>query len=824
MHKTHTVVLGSLIGITLFSAAILSSTITSATAENTDIIDQVNVTVPVSCSMEATGMDSHITQLHNNEYNSNVGTTNAKAYCNDVNGFAIYAIGYTDDTDGKNVLTDSNLASTNDITTGVTTSGDYSKWAMKLTTPSSPTPTYPLSIQNNFDSFHTVPDDYTMVAKRTSATDAGSSAIGSTFTTTYQIYIGPTQSAGTYEGQVKYVLVHPNYVDQETMRNAVTVVFDGNGLTFPGGATTNTVKYANLCEPGGYGYVGNTPYATIGTSNLNNDGTQNQNSPYTDNEYVLQTFTLPGADKVKVVVDYGTTSGTAEAIAIEGTWDGDWDNFNADWDNDWIYYDDNASGTVTRIVNGNTVTVFSDSWNTPESGYDYGYYFKVYPVYNTEQPNTTYEELPSSNCSIIPISGTYIEPTGGQGRWLNETSQEIIDKDSLKEMISQDYSYIKGTTINLKAHNPYTIKYDGNGASNSNGMGVHHYWAGRDEGYQVLEVSDGTEIVLLAPNYKRTGYGFIGWSTDANAASHINTATIYGPNETIIADQTLLNTADASKVITLYAVWLPSAGNIQNWSGCSSMNIGNVTALTDTRDSDTYAVAKLADGNCWMMENLRLGDDSSITLTTADTQSAGVLPAADNTIWHSASSLQGRDVPSIATVNTEALNNSVEKMDDNNYAYGTYYSWSAAINNSAEADVFPIEEATTSICPSGWKLPDYSNYRSLIDSTTTQEDSNTDKSNKMRAYPLNYVLSGELHVYSGGNIQDSDSIFAVCPYTGNHRCADYWTSSSRVSSVFAYIFYISDDYVDVGYQPNYNSVSNGAMEDGLSMRCVLSTP
>ena len=268
MRKTHTVILGSLISITLLSAVILSSTITSATTENTDIIDQVNVTVPVSCSMEATGMDSHITQLHNNEYNSNVGTTNAKAYCNDVNGFAIYTIGYTDDTDGKNVLTDSNLASTNDITTGVTTSGDYSKWAMKLTTPTNPTPTYPLSIQNNFDSFHTVPDDYTMVAKRTSATDAGSSAIGSTFTTTYQIYIGPTQSAGTYEGQVKYVLVHPSDAEVETQPSSQTAT-PGCINYFPNGnnvvgtmgcqsATDNAkvMLLASNFSRDGYGFAG----------------------------------------------------------------------------------------------------------------------------------------------------------------------------------------------------------------------------------------------------------------------------------------------------------------------------------------------------------------------------------------------------------------------------------------------------------------------------------------------------------------------------------------------------------------------------------------
>ena len=267
MRVDKSVILASaIVGVTLLSATILSSTIASATAENTDIIDQVNVTVPVSCSMEATGMDSHITQLHNNEYNSNVGTTNAKAYCNDVNGFAIYTIGYTDDTDGKNVLTDSNLASTNDITTGVTTSGDYSKWAMKLTTPTSPTPTYPLSIQNNFDSFHTVPDDYTMVAKRTSATDAGSSAIGSTFTTTYQIYIGPTQSAGTYNGQVKYVLVHPH--DAEAPLSPVPctagkICYQPNTRTVTGQMGQQSASngdsvtlYASNFSRAGYGFAG----------------------------------------------------------------------------------------------------------------------------------------------------------------------------------------------------------------------------------------------------------------------------------------------------------------------------------------------------------------------------------------------------------------------------------------------------------------------------------------------------------------------------------------------------------------------------------------
>lgn len=198
--------------ITLFFGVILSSSLTFAT-NNTDTVDEVNITVPISCTLEGTGMTSHNATINNGTYNSSIGETTMKAYCNDNQGFAIYAIGYTDNEDGKNVLTSSTLGNTYDIATGIQTSGDTSKWAMKLSTITNPTPTYPLTIQNSFDSFHNVPDDYTLVAKRTTGTDIGINAEGSTLKSTYQVFISQTQPAGIYTGQVKYTMVHPNTAD-----------------------------------------------------------------------------------------------------------------------------------------------------------------------------------------------------------------------------------------------------------------------------------------------------------------------------------------------------------------------------------------------------------------------------------------------------------------------------------------------------------------------------------------------------------------------------------------------------------------------------------
>ncbi len=209
----------SLASLTILAGTILVSSVVSA---DDSVVDEINITVPLSCTLSGTGMDAHNAEINNGTYNSAIGETTLKAFCNDNEGFAIYAIGYTDNEEGKNVLTNSTLGSTYDITTGTAITGNDSKWAMKLTKLTSPTPTYPIIIAGStedslkaqgdpdYSTFQQVPDDYEKVAYRTSATDTGTNAEGATLTTTYQAYISSTQPAGTYTGQVKYTLIHPH--------------------------------------------------------------------------------------------------------------------------------------------------------------------------------------------------------------------------------------------------------------------------------------------------------------------------------------------------------------------------------------------------------------------------------------------------------------------------------------------------------------------------------------------------------------------------------------------------------------------------------------
>ena len=169
------------------------------------------IRVKSTCSMTATIAPGkqHAATMINGQYLADIGLTTIQTFCNDPSGYVIYAIGYTGGDAGitgnyNTVLRSDTLGSTYDIVTGIATSGDTSNWAMKI---GSVDGAYKPDILNGYDSYSLVPINYTKVADFNSNTDA---TIGSSLAATYAAYINPTQPAGTYEGQVKYVLLHPS--------------------------------------------------------------------------------------------------------------------------------------------------------------------------------------------------------------------------------------------------------------------------------------------------------------------------------------------------------------------------------------------------------------------------------------------------------------------------------------------------------------------------------------------------------------------------------------------------------------------------------------
>ena len=318
------------------------------------------------------------------------------------------------------------------------------------------------------------------------------------------------------------------------------------------------------------------------------------------------------------------------------------------------------------------------------------------------------------------------------------------------------------------------ICYDDNGANSATKMSD-----------QTANYSDNTNAItsnmavnLFPSNFKydtnndgQSDYGFAGWSEDKNAATAINATnnkpTIYGPMQNI-------TTGDLSASgMKLYAVWVPVAkdkdGNeltfqtegllatqLTETAGDTLASKPNeyITALRDERDNQVYAVAKLKDGNYWMIENLRLsnyyldsnGTVQDVSFAASNTQGLGtgannvfvglanpeVANFANNTTANSLYSTNGNNnthnityssndpgnlgyrMPRYRNDNTNSVtskNNNVTvanmaNTNQNVYSYGNYYSWAAAIANTMHYTSYSASDtAGTSICPSGWRLP-----------------------------------------------------------------------------------------------------------------------
>ena len=305
---------------------------------------------------------------------------------------------------------------------------------------------------------------------------------------------------------------------------------------------------------------------------------------------------------------------------------------------------------------------------------------------------------------------------------------------------------------------PLTICYDGNGADEGI-MPIQTTLAvsENDSNFvdSVTPITQNASVALDAPDFKRDNYGFVGWSEDPTATP-TNGKKIYGPNE-----QITFTGATNTEGLTLYAIWLPSSGVLQNWTGCSGMSTNDVVALTDSRDNNTYLIAKLADDKCWMAENLRLDSgtyDDSVTIA----ESLDSFDTSPNAVQ-------------MNNFNTVGISSSTTR-EYARYSYGIYYSWAQAVNSATDTSNND-GNADDSICPQGWRLPgggysadDPGNEFGALNSQINENSFTSDAG--LRAYPANYVRSG------GWGVTEPSHL-------GYH--ASFWTRTASYSTAVHYL-------------------------------------
>lgn len=316
------------------------------------------------------------------------------------------------------------------------------------------------------------------------------------------------------------------------------------------------------------------------------------------------------------------------------------------------------------------------------------------------------------------------------------------------------------------------------------------YYGNDDDGRGTMEdqsASSNSSVTLMASNFSRPGYGFAGWNTDPDG-----TGTDYGPSQTI-------TTGDLSGLgLRLYAKWIASSGNLQGWDGCPSMNIGDVIALTDTRDSNTYAIAKLADGRCWMVENLRLDlSNPSVTIDANNTNNptASFITAANN---HPASTNNFCAQNSTSCLDNIKFNtNNINRLyaadyatNDNQsswYSYGVYYNWYAGTaGHGTYAFNHPSASTSGDICPAGWRLPngysedyDFGKLDIALGGTGV-EQTTAASSERWRVYPNNYIYSGEQRTGTAYN-RDVSGSYTTSSVANDTSVNNLWLRKTAVT-------------------------------------------
>lgn len=221
---------------------------------------------------------------------------------------------------------------------------------------------------------------------------------------------------------------------------------------------------------------------------------------------------------------------------------------------------------------------------------------------------------------------------------------------------------------------------------------------------------------------------------------------------------------------------LGNLGSIQNFSCLKITTEGEYGTVTDSRDNKTYRVAKLKDGKCWMVENLKLGGNSAITLTSADS-----------------------DVTSNFTLPASSTSGFRDSNYDGDWVYvdstyGGYYSWHAATAGTGTQSM-SSGDAASSICPKGWRLPTMDEFVTMAGEYGSSNNVSSWLS-ALRATPVpGFVLSGN-YVNSSANRQGSSG---------------YYWSSTTYSTYYAYYFLL--------YSHSAGSAGDSRYL-GQSVRCV----
>ncbi|MBR3169523.1 hypothetical protein IKF23_03750 [Candidatus Saccharibacteria bacterium] len=208
------------------------------------------------------------------------------------------------------------------------------------------------------------------------------------------------------------------------------------------------------------------------------------------------------------------------------------------------------------------------------------------------------------------------------------------------------------------------------------------------------------------------------------------------------------------------------------------------TLVVDSRDERSYYIRRLKDGKCWMVQNLRLGQDltpvtGALVLTEQDTDISSTDTYNPRSQFVLTNQVADGKMPAKNVYDQSVSANGYIWDDSAFYCtndYGCYYNfYTATAGVTAEGERAVITQNTdvsTTICPKGWTMPTGGNvienhltadYYELIKAYKSSGDSGATLSRALLVDPIintentngesapGFVLAGGYYV-GGGNL------------------------------------------------------------------------
>lgn len=227
---------------------------------------------------------------------------------------------------------------------------------------------------------------------------------------------------------------------------------------------------------------------------------------------------------------------------------------------------------------------------------------------------------------------------------------------------------------------------------------------------------------------------------------------------------------------------------------------------TDSRGGTTrsYKIGKLADGNCWMLDNLKLGSSAgTMMLTSLDTNLTNRSSFTFPQVITSTSDSSYDDPRAYGPVPGDT------GSGETNYGY--MYNWAAATAGESQA-THPdtASNAPNSICPKNWRLPtgDYTGEFAMLNAKMNNPSSTNPSSNQGTGYYQNWQHTSPFRGVLSGSWSKGSS------FTSQGSYGNLWSSSaySPGTSLARYVYFSATDV-----NPN---IFNGRSA-GFAIRCLL---